>query len=190
MAVPSGIYTDDLIDAIDDWQAGSRDKARKAEQLTAVSKYLPANYRTAPREVFRQVRANDQLGVGIALDAIPEFVSSWTSSLEIAQRFRESDRDRTKVLIIFRRRPAEGDVILDLNAVYADPEFMVTAREISARLGRSFKGIERWQGTQQEVVLRETVLANDEIISLGAFRDLTDVVRTIGERNPAAPSRN
>lgn len=188
MSAPSDIYTDDLIDAIDDWQAGSRDKARKAERLTAVTKHLPANYRTTPPEVFRQVRTNAQLGIGIALDAIPEFVSSWTSSLEIAQRFRECDRDRTKVLMIFRRQPVEGDVILDLNAVYADPDFMVTVRAVSARLGRSYKGIERWRGTQQEVVLRETVIANDEIVSLGAFRDLTNVVPNIGERDPAAPS--
>ena len=123
-----------MIDAIDDWQAGSRDKKRKAERLITVSKHLPANYRTPPRQVFRQVRANAQLGIGIAVDAIPDFVSSWTTSLKIAQRFRESDQDRTKVLMIFRRRPAEGDVILDLNAVYADPDFMVTVRAVAARL--------------------------------------------------------
>ncbi|MBY0562432.1 hypothetical protein [Hyphomicrobium sp.] len=56
MAERTNIYIDDLIDAIDDWQAGSRKKARKAERLIEASKHFPASYREASPEVFRQVR--------------------------------------------------------------------------------------------------------------------------------------
>ena len=182
------IYTDDLINAIDDWQAGSKDKSRKAKRLIEASEHLPAIYRAAPPEVFRQVRTNAQIGIGVALDAIPEFVSSWTTSLDLAQRFRESDGDREKVLMIFRRQPATGDLILDLNVIYADPDFMETVRATAKRLGRSFKGIDKWLGSQNEVVLRETVIGNDEIVSLGALRQLSDVVPEIGPRDATALS--
>ena len=188
MAVRTDIYSDDLVDAIDDWQAGSNNKASKAERLIEASKHLCPSYRVAPLEVFRQVRVNAQLGIGVALDAIPDFISSWTTSLDVAQHFREKIHDRTKVLMIFRRQPAAGDIILNLNAIYADPDFMETVRATVERLGRTFKGIDQWQGSQKEVVLRETVIGNDAIVSLGAFRELSDVVPQIGERDPAAPS--
>lgn len=180
MAVRSDFYTDELIDAIDDWQAGSKDKERKAERLSVASEHLPDHYRGVPPEVFRQLRANASLATGVALDATPDFVSSWTTSIEVAKHFRETDQDRTKALMIFRRRPDAGDIIIDLNAVYADPNFMETVRNAEERLSRKFKGIEKWQNSQCEVVLNETVLANDDIISLGAFRDLSAVVPTIG----------
>jgi hypothetical protein len=32
----------------------------------------------------------------VAFDAMPDFVSSWTTSLEVAEHFRVSDGDRTK----------------------------------------------------------------------------------------------
>ena len=35
-----------------------------------------------------------------------------------------------------------------------------------------------------EVVLEETIIANDEIVSLGAFRQLSDVLPTIGTPDP------
>lgn len=180
MPVRSDFYTHALIEAIDDWQAGSKDKERKAARLIKASEHLPANYRTAPAEVFRQLRANAPLAAGVAFDAMADFVSSWTTSLEVAKHFRESDGDRTKALMIFRRRPMPGDVILDLNVVYADPDFMDTVRDAEKRLGRTFNGIGRWQNSQREVVLNETVIGNDDIVSLGAFRDLDAIIPTIG----------
>jgi len=180
MASRSDVYTDELIEAIDDWQASAKNKAHKAERLIAASKQLPNRYRYVPPEVFRQLRANAPLAIGMAFDATPDFISSWTTSIEVAKHFRESDQDRTKTLMIFRRRPAAGDIILNLNGVYADPDFMDTVHDAEKRLGRKFKGIEKWRNSQCEVVLNETVMGNDDIISLGAFRDLTAVVPTIG----------
>ncbi|MBY0562431.1 hypothetical protein [Hyphomicrobium sp.] len=90
--------------------------------------------------------------------------------------------------MIFRCQPAAGDIILDLKAVYADPDFMETLRATAERLGRTYKGIDQWDGSQKEMVLRETVIGNDKIVSLGAFRELSDVVPPIGQRDPAAPS--
>jgi hypothetical protein len=180
MAVRSELYTRELIDAIDDWQAGSRGKERKAARLIKVSRHLPESYRTVPAEVFRQLRANARLAVGVAFDAMTDFVSSWTTSLDVAKHFRESDGDRTKVLMIFRRRPAAGDVILDLNVVYADPDFMDTVQDTEKRFSCRFNGIGSWQNGQCEVVLNETVMCNDDIISLGAFRDLDAVLPRLG----------
>src|SRR5258706_9798355 len=100
MAVRHDRYPEGLVRAIDNWQSGSKDKARKARRLREWSWDLPANYRT-PAKVFRQVRTTVVLGIGIAVGATPETVSSWTTSLEVAQHFREEDRDRSKVMMIF-----------------------------------------------------------------------------------------
>jgi hypothetical protein len=78
--------------------------------------------------------------------------------------------------------PAADDIIINLNALYADPGFMETVRATSARLDKTFRGIERWKGSQEEVVLKETTIANDEIVSLGAFRQISDVVPLVGTR--------
>src|SRR5262245_4123421 len=134
----STVYPECLIRAIDDWQAGSRDKARKARRLKARSRHLPDAYRAVPKAVFRQVRVNYLLAIGIAIDATPEAISSWTTSEEVAMRFREDDQDRSKIMVIFRRRPAANDIILNLNTVYADAGFMKAVRATSQRLKHTF----------------------------------------------------
>jgi hypothetical protein len=117
-------------------------------------------------------------------------VSSWTTSLEVAKQFRQEDQDRKKVMMIFARRPTPGDVIIDLNTVYADNDFLETVHATAVRLKKAFRGIDRWRNTQEEVVLNETIIGNDEIVSLGAFRQLSDVVPLIGAREPGAPSED
>lgn len=188
MVVRTDLFPDGLVRAIDNWQAGSKDKARKARRLHDWSRDLPLHYREAPVLVFRQVRVNAQLSMGVAAGAIPEAVSSWTTSMEVARRFREEDQDRNKIIMIFARRPTTLDVILNLNAIYAEVDFLDTVAATSERLGRRFAGIERWQGTQNEVVLKETTIRNDEIVSLGAFRQLNDVVPVFDRLDPNAPS--
>jgi hypothetical protein len=188
MTIRSDIYPEGLIRAIDRWQAGSKDKARKARMLWDWSRHLPPQYRALPTTVFRQVRVNARLGIGMAVGVFLESISSWTTSHQVAQRFRQEDGDREKVLMIFARHPAADDIIINLNALYADPDFMETVRATSARLDKTFRGIERWKGSQEEVVLKETTIANDEIVSLGAFRQISDVVPLVGTRDPNAPS--
>jgi hypothetical protein len=188
MAIRHDRYPEGLIRALDNWQSGSKDKARKARRLRDWSRDLPPHYREPPPAVYRQVRTTALLGIGIALGVIPEAVSSWTTSLEVAQRFREDDQNPTKALMIFRRRPAQVDIIVDLNVVYGDPDFLETVQATSARLKKPFRGIERWKGTQKEVVLNETIIGNDEIVSLGAFRKLSDVVPLLGAPDPSGPS--
>ena len=190
MAVRTDVFPDGLIAAIDGWQSGSRNKAPKARRLQKWARHLPSKYRALNDTVFRQMRINTQLGIGIAFGAIPERISSWTTSLEIAQRFRESDQDREKVMIIFARRPSKENIILNLNAVYGDGDFLDTVNAAAAQLKKRFPGIERWHATQKEMVLDETILKNDEIVSLGAFRQLNDVVPLLGTPDPTAPADN
>ncbi|KYG22522.1 hypothetical protein SE92_21790 [Bradyrhizobium sp. AT1] len=91
-------------------------------------------------------------------------------------------------MMIFARKPAADDIVLNLNTVYDDRDFMETVRATAERLGKEFRGINRWQGAQEEVVLKETTIDHDEIVSLGAFRQLSDVVPLIGPSGPGAPS--
>lgn len=188
MAIRHDLFPEGLIRAIDRWQAGSKDKTRKALRLREQSRHLPDTYRTTPARVFRQVRTNALLALGIGMGAIPEEVSSWTTSLEVAKQFGEQDRDPKKVLLIFSRRPNPEDVILNLSDVYADEDFLNTVHDTEKRLGRVFPGIQRWAGSQHEVVLNETTVVNDEIVLTGAFRQLADVVPVIGSSDPNSPS--
>ena len=93
-------------------------------------------------------------------------------------------------MMIFARSPDPDDVILNLEVLYDDPDFLETVSATASRLGRSFRGIDRWQGTQKEVVLRETAIVSDEIISLGAYRQLSDITPLIGTRHPSAESND
>jgi hypothetical protein len=47
-----------------------------------------------------------------------------------------------------------ADIIINLNALYADSDFIDTVHAT-----RAFPSIERWQGSQEEVVLRETTIS-------------------------------
>lgn len=183
------LFTPQLIKAIDNWQAGSSGKARKARRLREFSRHLPVSYRSPVPIVFRQMRGNFRHTIGIAAGFIPDAISSWTSSLQVAQTLGEDHVDPSKVMLIFTRRPSHHEIILNLNDIYSDPDFMDTVDVVERHLGKRFdKGIRCWSNTQHELVLRETDIANDQIEFIGAFRRLSDVVPTIGQRDPAAPS--
>ena len=106
----SDVYINELIDAIDDWQASSKNKESKAARLIKTSRHLPANYRTVLADIFRQLRANARLAVGVAFDAMMDFVSSWTTLFEVAKHFRGSAKyGRTRTPITVEGGHSHGD---------------------------------------------------------------------------------
>jgi hypothetical protein len=119
--------------------------------------------------VFRQVRVNALFGIGMAVGALPEAISSWTISRRVAERFRQEDRDREKVLMIFARHPAADDIIINFRALYTDPDFMETVRATGARLDKTFPGIERWQGAKKRSCSEKQRLPTTKLFHLAHF---------------------
>lgn len=121
-------------------------------------------------------------------EAVAEGVSSWTSDVEVAKRLGEQTFDPEKVLLIYARSPAPSDVILNLDAVYADPEFLLAVKEAEQAGLNLSRGIREYMDRQHEIVLDERDMRNDEVVFIGAYRGIADVVPLIGERAADAMS--
>ncbi|MFS2319154.1 hypothetical protein RMQ97_14555 [Maricaulis sp. D1M11] len=183
-------FSADLIRAINQWQRGMEDKAKKLCKLISASSDLPDAFKRVDQPVYRQVRLYAGLSQEFILDEIQQDGSAWTLSRDVAKTFRQSPNDREKIMFLLEKDPSDCEVILNLAAVYADPYFMKEVKRLEAAESVEFKGIRDWKGSQREVVLRPTTISYDEIVAFGAFRCLSDVIPPIGPRDPSAPSDN
>jgi hypothetical protein len=93
-------------------------------------------------------------------------------------------------MVIFARIPKSKDVILNLNVVYRDPDFLFMVREAEERLQRKFSALAKWGNDQHEVILEGTIIENDQIVSVGAYRKLIDAIPIIGTPSHDTPSED
>lgn len=183
-------FSADLIRAINQWQRGMEDKAKKLCNLISASSVLPDAYKRVDQLLYRQVRLYADLPREFILDEMQQDGSAWTLSRDVAKTFRQNSNDRQKIMFLFEKDPSDCEVILNLDALYSDPDFLKEVERLEAAENTRFKGIRAWEGSQREIVLHPTTVSYGEIVAFGAFRCLGDVVPLIGPRDPSAPSDN
>src|SRR5260370_975565 len=85
------MFTRDLIQAVSDWQRGGspRQKAARGLKLKAEAATLPDQFRQCSSSCFRQI-ALPKGSVWQLADTLelPETISSWTVSLDVARTFK------------------------------------------------------------------------------------------------------
>ena len=141
----------ELLQAINDWQSGGdhKQKVRRGAALKAVARDLPAEFRTPPSVCYRQeAHEKDRVWKLLAENKLPETIASWTSSFDVARDFKGGVPPEPLKGVIFRFAPRGEQVIVNLDALYADPTFRNAIDEHKKNIKRYSNGIGKYQGQQ------------------------------------------
>ena len=177
------MFDDDLLAAIGAWQNGwLEDQARRKElgiRLQEVIERLPDRFRTSSEVCFRKhFLYKGELTDILISDAKSDGTLSWTTDSVYAERFKGFFRTGAVSAAIFRHKPDSGEVVLNIAALWADPDFVRSADSYRERGGDFADALYNFSDRQGEIVLNAP-LRGSEIIALtgisSPFDDLCDL---------------
>ncbi len=163
-------FSEQLIKAINNWQAGSKDKARKAKKLAEAVKAhnLDAWFLGCDDDCFRRsVLTNSAVSELFFEFEVSEETSSWSVDQTVVFRFKGGPPLDQRPGVIFKHRPQLGQVILNLDRLYQHPEFWKSAEHWESTGINLQKGIRKYANIQREVVMLLDKVPHDEIFAFG-----------------------
>jgi len=186
------MFSKDLIQAICDWQRGgtSKQKAKRGERLKREAVSLPEEFRQCPLCCFRQIslekgalwKLADQL-------ELPESISAWTLSLDVAQSFKGGVPPQGWQGVIFAIHPPAGSVVVNLDRLFRNEDFLTAVEANKEQISGYQDGIGRYKNSQREVLLEVSTIRISDIHELGGYSSNRDeLVRMI--YGPAPSSAN
>jgi hypothetical protein len=161
----AAMYPTDLLEAIAEWQNGWGEDA--ARRITITNRLrdairdaeLSEAYRRVDEVCFRKrflVPNNPQNGGDLKpliLDGrINEGVASWTTDLSYAKTFKELTR-LNNISCVFAHTPTPEEVVLNLKALWDDPDFVNAVKSYVDSRGRYAAALDYFKARQYEVVL-------------------------------------
>lgn len=168
-----------LLQAINDWQKGGahakRSRGRKLKKLAAT---LDAHFRSADQPCYRRIDLDDPnlqlLGETLRL---PETISAWTLSPEVAQGFNQGVPPvggKIGIIIRLALHPAPGSVVVNLDALFNDPSFQATEVEYRDLIKQHERGIGRYSNDQREVIIECPEVLLEQVWAWGGHSSSKD----------------
>lgn len=150
-------YSVELIQAISDWQRGgsSAQKQKRGAMLKKLAGTLPKRFRETTDRCYRQIALTEghMRRVGTKYELL-ESISGWTKCERVAREFKGGVPTKGGYQgVIFSVIPTEGQVIIDIAALFADEGFNAAIEDHQGSIKGFHNGIGRYRGSQQEVVL-------------------------------------
>jgi hypothetical protein len=167
----------ELLQAINDWQSGGdhKQKIRRGEALKAAARDLPAEFRRPPSVCYRQeAQEKDRVWQLLAENKLPETIAAWTSSLDVARDIKGGIPPAPLKGVIFRFAPQHEQVIVNLEALYAEPTFREAIKAHKIGIKRYWNGIGKYQNQQREVVLELGSLDTATVHIYGGYSGTLD----------------
>lgn len=173
-----------LLQAISDWQRGgdAKQNRRRGEALKAACGNLAEKFRTCSLSCFRQIALpKGDVWNLIGEDNLPEKISSWTMSIEVAKDFKngvppEGQGYQGVILCVY---PRSGSVVVNLGELYKTPAFVVALEQSRNSILGYNDGAGRYGNDQMEVVLEIATVTQQEVYSMGGhsspFDRLVDI---------------
>jgi len=167
------IFTHLFFQALDDWQKGWKEDQQRKDKLAEILEEecakLPRIYKEVPEECFRKRFLHKGEFVDILLnDEKHEGITSWTTDLNWAERFKGLWREDVITAAIFRCTPNDEEVILNISCLWNSPDFQKELSQFQRVEPDHCKAILNFKNLQSEVILK-TVLRGSEIIALTGF---------------------
>jgi hypothetical protein len=160
-----------LIKAVNDWQAGSVAKGRKARKLreaidaASLDQYL----RGCDDVCYRRTALVGSSVKELLFEFyISEETSAWSTRRDFVATFRGGPPDPPVPGVIFKHQPKAGEVVLNMVRLYEHPEFMKSVEHWKAQGLDVSKGIERYHGSQSEIIMEVDQVLHDEIFAFGS----------------------
>ncbi|EBY0801712.1 hypothetical protein DUU53_00870 [Salmonella enterica subsp. enterica serovar Berlin] len=99
---------------------------------------------------------------------LPERISSWSSSIDIVKSFKHGVSLKTgEQSFIYQTYPTKNEVVLNLIAVYKSCDFHNALSRHRENIKNVNLGIERYNNSQSEVILKKDVVTHKNIYMLG-----------------------
>jgi hypothetical protein len=177
----------EILQTLNDWQKGG-DPTKKGIRLVEVTQTLPDRFKSCHVPCYRQeAHEKDRTWRLIADKRLPERVAAWTTDLSVAKTFKGGVPPPGLHGVIFRIDPPPGSVVLNLNELYRDPEFVDALNRLKGDITGFHDGIGRYGANQAEVILELDLLDDDLILSYGGFiGTLEQIGREMYQREPTA----
>jgi len=170
MAEP--LFTRDAIQIVSDWQRGGNhhQKILRGQRLKELSGGLPKRFREFDAICFRQeAHEKDRTWQLLACRRLPEEIAAWTTDLDVARNFKGGVPPPGFNGVIFSVKPPPDAVIINLNALFADPEFRAAVEVHRSKVIGFADGTGRWGISQMEVVLEFDRVEPARVVSYGGF---------------------
>jgi hypothetical protein len=147
-----------LLQAINDWQKGGKHvKASRGKKLKALAAALETRFRTVDQPCYRRIDLDDPglqlLGETLRL---PETISAWTLSPEIAQGHNDgvpAPGGKIGMIVRLEPMPSARSVVINLDALFSDPCFREGEANFRDRIKEYDRGMGRYSNHQREVII-------------------------------------
>jgi hypothetical protein len=173
------MFSLELLQAINDWQRGGdrSQKERRGRTLKSLTSTLPPEFRQS-RFSYRQISLYKGSLWKLADELhLPETISSWTESLEVARTFKGGVPPPGSQGIIFLLFPSHNSVIINLNRLYHDDRFLSAIESHSREIKGFHDGIGRYQNSQEEVVIEVSNIRLNDVHELGGYSSSESEIR-------------
>jgi hypothetical protein len=170
-------FTLEVMQAINDWQMGGDhdQKIKRGNNLKESAILLDEKYRVCHQLCYRQeAHEADRLWSLLAENCLPETIAAWTIDDSIAKDFKGGVAPDHLRAIIFSHTPSCGEVIINLNAVYASTAFEIAKEKYKSQVNNYHSGIGKYCDSQKEVVLELKNLNTSSIHFLGGYSGSLD----------------
>jgi hypothetical protein len=169
----SPVFSLPLLQAVNDWQIGGgpRQKAKRGAELLRQAQILPSHFRASSLMCFRQLSLLKgslwQLADTLKL---PETISAWTVSPEIARQVKGGVPPPGEYTgIILAIPPSDGTVVVNLDRLYRDRGFLDAIEENHCSIVMFGDGFGRYWNNQREVVIQVSEIQLTDIHELGGY---------------------
>ena len=178
-------FSDSFLSALDEWQRGWREDQTKREELAGrlepEALALPAKFRSVAGLCYRKrfLHLGDFEQV-LMFDRKEEGLVSWTTSLPYAETFKGLKKPDAVCAAIFEHTPAEDEVILNIEELWADAHFVQAAEDFRQRNPGLSAALFHFQERQGEVILRAPLRGSEIIRLTGTSSDFDELCERAG----------
>lgn len=171
MVTTAAYFPRDLIEAIDNWQAGSTGKLRKAKRLRRIlgEMNLDGYFRSCDEYCYgRSVLDEKAVRTLLFEFHVPEETSSWSTSIPFVAGFKGGPPGLPHPGVIFRRMPKKDEVVLNLHRLFEHDEFEKSLKLWEAKGLNLSRGLRKYGSLQREVIMDVKQVPHAEIFAFGS----------------------
>lgn len=161
-----------LLQAVSDWQRDGdhEQKLKRGNSLKACVSGIDQRFRTCDALCFRQeAHETDRTFKLLAGCGLPERIASWTLDLEVAKNLKNGVPPEGLQGVIFSIIPPKDSVVVNLDALYSDPEFCAAMEKHKSKINYYQDGAGKWMNSQREVIIELENLNATDIECYGGY---------------------
>lgn len=168
------MYSVELLQAINDWQAIGIGKTKKklAEKILLHSNDLQPKFKSISSKCYRQVALSGMNSVLLGANMeLPETYSSWSFDKSVAMNFNGGVPVRGRLGVIFEVENSvpNFEVVLNLYELFKDPDFLEACKNNESKIKSYKTGIGYFLNKESEVILKIDKLTTRQIWAYGGY---------------------